>query len=131
MKKYTLTLLTILISLATFGQNSHKTSEKTSCSVHESDTEFSIHASFPSNRTANINSVLTKTLGEATKSAGKRSYWLSENYSASFSPTSFKAHLDKKKANASETKLFAKIAENLQAALGQPAPPSPPKPPRM
>ena len=129
MKKYILVLAASLVSLLAFGQNTYTKSEKTSFSVHDTDTEFAIKSSFPSNCAERFQKVLTNVLGTETKSVDKENYWLGENYTASFSGNRFKAWLDKKKANANQIKLFKKLAEDLQAVIGQPTPPAPPKQP--
>jgi hypothetical protein len=129
MKKYILVLAATLINLIAFGQNTYTKSEKTSFSVHDTDTEFAIKSSFPTNRSERFQKVLMNALGEETKSTGKESYWVEENFTASFSRNGFKAWLDKKKANANQIKLFKKLAEDLQAVLEQPTPPTPPKQP--
>ncbi len=108
------------------AQSSQSKSEKISFSTHETDTEHRLKASFPAERAERVYAAFTAALGVAKQSSATESTWTGGTYTATVTPTGFKANLDKENASAKEIAKFKQLAAGLHKALGQPQPPQPP-----
>ncbi|RZJ48356.1 MAG: hypothetical protein EOO19_07445 [Chryseobacterium sp.] len=127
MKKYLLTSLITISGLITLAQNSKSKSERISFSTHETNTSHNLNASFPIERAERVYAAFVAALGTAKQSSANGSSWAEDNYTASVTPTGFRADLDKEKASAKEIAMFKQLTASLHQALGQPKPPKTPK----
>lgn len=114
-------LLTVLLGLTTiaFGQQQtvHQT-ERTSVTITNSDYHYALNASFNQQKEEAINTLVTKTLGQATKTTVTEKKWISNDiYSVYLTAEKINIELDKDKASGALYRLITQLGQDIQREL--------------